>query len=168
VAAGKTYYDLRQALHEVGLDDDKLRQTGIRLLKIGMLFPMEPEVIYEFADGLEEVFVIEEKRSFIEMFIREILYDKTERPRVVGKHDEHGNRLVKPYGELDSDQIVRVLAKRLSQRISLDSMDARLDIIQTPPEIGVIPLSPRSPFYCSGCPHNSSTVALMTHSSPRE
>src|SRR5690242_10045866 len=74
VTAGKTYYDVRQALHELGLDDAALRHHGIRLLKMGMLFPMEPRIVRDFARGLEEILVVEEKRSFLEMFAKDILY----------------------------------------------------------------------------------------------
>src|SRR5256885_12572099 len=69
VAAGKTYYDLREALRELSLDDGALRHHGIRILKIGMLYPMEPGIVRHFARGLEEIFVVEEKRSFVEMFL---------------------------------------------------------------------------------------------------
>lgn len=161
VAAGKTYYDMRQALNEMGLNDDELRRLGIRLLKIGMLYPIDNEVIYEFADGLQEIFVIEEKRSFIEMFIREILYNRTERPVIVGKHDDKGNMLVPAYGELDPDTLVAVIAKRFAGRIDTQAIENRLNQIKNASSVGMINLNTpsRSPFYCSGCPHNTSTVA---------
>jgi indolepyruvate ferredoxin oxidoreductase len=161
VAAGKTYYDLRQALNEMGLNEDQLRRLGIRLLKIGMLFPMENDIINEFADGLQEIFVIEEKRSFIEMFIRDILYNRTERPTIVGKHDEKGNMLVPAYGELDPDTLVAVIAKRLVGKIDSEEIENRLNQIRNGSSVGMINLNTpsRSPFYCSGCPHNTSTVA---------
>src|SRR5215467_13619343 len=84
-APGKTYYDLREALAELGLDNAALRQYGIRLMQIEMMFPMEPGTVREFARGLEELLVIEEKRAFGELFIRDILYNQAERPRVIGK-----------------------------------------------------------------------------------
>ena len=161
VAAGKTYYDLRQALHDVGLDDDELRRHGIRLLKIGMLYPMEPEIIFRFAENLEKILVIEEKRSFIEMFVRDILYQKTERPNVLGKRDQKGDKLIKAYGELGADDIVEVLVRIIGEYIPPESMNekfnARMEAIRTPANIDIIPLMSRSPFYCSGCPHNRST-----------
>ncbi|MDZ4671263.1 MAG: indolepyruvate ferredoxin oxidoreductase family protein [Phototrophicales bacterium] len=160
VAAGKTYYDMRQALNEMGLDEDQLRRFGIRLLKIGMLFPMDNEIVNEFAEGLEEIFVVEEKRSFIEMFIRDILYNRTERPLVVGKQDEKGNMLIPAYGELDPDTLVAVIAKRLAGRIESEQIENRLNQIRNGSSVGMINLdtASRSPFYCSGCPHNTSTV----------
>lgn len=161
VAAGKTYYDMRQALNEMGLNDDELRRLGIRILKIGMLYPIDNDIIHEFADGLQEIFVIEEKRSFVEMFIREILYNRTERPTVVGKLDEKGNMLVPAYGELDPDTLVAVIAKRFAGKIDSPEIENRLNQIRNASSVGMINLNTpsRSPFYCSGCPHNTSTVA---------
>jgi indolepyruvate ferredoxin oxidoreductase len=158
VAAGKTYYDMRQALSELDLDEDGLRKYGIRLLKISVLFPLEANIIHEFAEGLEEILILEEKRPFIEPFIRDMLYHKTERPRVVGKRDEWNNPLVPPHGQLSADRLIPILAKRIAQRISLDTINARLEALQQPSDNGVIPLLARTPYYCSGCPHNSSTV----------
>jgi indolepyruvate ferredoxin oxidoreductase len=109
-AAGKTYYDLREALHELGLDDAGLRQHGIRLLKIGMLFPMEPGIVRHFARGLEEILVVEEKRSFVEMFLRDVLYNDAVHPRLVGKRDEQGRPLVPANGELDADRLAQIVA----------------------------------------------------------
>lgn len=161
-AAGKTYYDLREALAALGLDDAALGRQGIRLLKIGMLFPMEPTIVQEFAQGLEELLVIEEKRAFIELFIRDILYNQIERPRIVGKHDEHGRELVAANGELDADRIARLLATRLLNRgerraesASIGERVTLLDDIQnrkTPPSLA------RPPYFCSGCPLNRSTL----------
>lgn len=118
VASGKTYFDLRQALLELGVDDDDtLRHYGIRILKINLLSPIDSALIREFADGLEEIVVIEEKRSFVEGFIRDALFNLAVRPKVVGKSDENDRPLVKPYGELDSDDIAGILYRRLTQRI---------------------------------------------------
>ena len=88
VAAGKAYYDLRQALADLGLDDAALRRHGIRLLKLGMLFPLERGIVREFARGLEELLVVEEKRGFLELLLREALYELPDRPRIVGKRDD--------------------------------------------------------------------------------
>ena len=157
-APGKAYYDLRQALHELGFDDGALRRFGIRLLKIGLLFPMEPGSIREFARGLQELLVIEEKRAFVELFIRDILYDQAERPRVVGKRDEHGRILVPANGELDSDVIAQIVATRLEQRIHLDSITARVALLEVLRERPAPFMLTRQPYFCSGCPHNRSTV----------
>ncbi len=158
VAAGKTYYDLRQALLDVGLDDAELARNGIRLLKLGMIFPLEPDILHQFAAGLQEILVIEEKRSFIEMFCKERLYAMPDAPRIVGKKDERGARLVKADNELDADEIVRVLARRLSGRVAAPLLERRLRQINRLPDIGAIPILARQPYFCSGCPHNRSTV----------
>lgn len=157
IASGKTYYDVRQALMDIGLSDEDLMRKGIRLLKLGMIFPIEPEVLKEFATGLEEILVIEEKRSFIEMFCKEILYGRTDAPRIVGKLDDNGRKLVKADSELDADEIVRILARRLEDRIEIPNLDRRLNELSMIPDLGTIPLLSRQPYFCSGCPHNRST-----------
>ncbi|MBI2276421.1 MAG: indolepyruvate ferredoxin oxidoreductase family protein [Dechloromonas sp.] len=159
ITAGKTYNDLNQAFLEMGLDDAALRQYGIRILKMGMLFPMEPTVVRDFAQGLEEIFVIEEKRPFLEMFAKEVLYGTANAPRIVGKFDDEGRELLPHYGEFESDIIVRALVKRLSRKTRIESAEnwlKRLDAVQSRSKL---PTAVRTAWYCSGCPHNSSTVA---------
>jgi indolepyruvate ferredoxin oxidoreductase len=157
-APGKTYYDLREALAELGLDNAALRQYGIRLMQIEMMFPMEPGTVREFARGLEELLVIEEKRAFCELFIRDILYNQAERPRVVGKHDEQGRPLVPADSELDADRIAQILATRLERRIHLDSITARVALLEALRQRPAPLTLSRQPYFCSGCPHNRSTV----------
>jgi indolepyruvate ferredoxin oxidoreductase len=157
-APGKTYYDLREALAELGLDNAALRQYGIRLLKIEMLFPMEPGTIREFARGLEELLVVEEKRAFCELFIRDILYNQAERPRVVGKSDEEGRPLVPADSELDADRIAQIVAARLERRIQLESITARVALLEALRQRPAPLTLTRQPYFCSGCPHNRSTV----------
>ena len=157
-APGKTYYDVREALAELGLDDAALRRHGIRLLKLGMLFPMEPGIVREFARGLEELLVVEEKRAFCELFIREILYNQSERPRVVGKYDLEGRPLVPADSELDADRIAQIVATRLERRIHLDSITARVALLEALRQRPAPITLARQPYFCSGCPHNRSTV----------
>ena len=157
-AAGKTYGDLREALRELGLDDAALARYGIRLLQIGLLWPMEPMIVREFARGLEELFVVEEKRSFVETFIRDVLYNQTDRPRVVGKQDEQGRPLVPANGELDADRIALLLASRLEKKITVPSITARVALLEALRERPAPLTLARQPFFCSGCPHNRSTV----------
>jgi indolepyruvate ferredoxin oxidoreductase len=157
-ASGKTYYDLREALRELGLDDAALRRHGVRLLQIGMLFPMEPGIVREFARGLEELLVIEEKRAFCELFIRDILYNQAERPRVVGKYDEQGRLLVPANGELDADRIAQLVASRLERRVQAESITARVALLEALRERPAPLTLTRQPYFCSGCPHNRSTV----------
>jgi indolepyruvate ferredoxin oxidoreductase len=158
VAAGKTWFDLRQALRDLGLDDGALRKAGIRLLKLGMLYPLEPDIVRKFAAGLREIIVIEEKRGFVELLLRDVLYNQAQRPVVVGKADEHDAPLVPAHGELDPDAIARLLAVRLRAYPMPPSVEARLarlaEIDARPAPLTLV----RTPFFCSGCPHNTSTV----------
>jgi indolepyruvate ferredoxin oxidoreductase len=158
VTSGKTYYDVRQALAELGLDDEALRRHGIRILKMGMLFPMEPRIVREFARGLHEILVVEEKRAFLEVFCKDVLYAMADRPQIVGKLDEEDRPLLAPVGELDSDLIARAIARRLARRVKIASVEARiqhLDELKRRPKALTLA---RTAFFCSGCPHNRSTV----------
>jgi indolepyruvate ferredoxin oxidoreductase len=158
-AAGKTYYDVREALHSLGLDDEALARNGIRMLKVGMLFPLESGIVREFAEGLDELLVVEEKRGLLELFIRDALYNLPKHPRVIGKHDEQERPLVPAQAELDADALAGILAARLAPRVPLASMLERTSLLQTlharpAPTIA----APRQAYFCSGCPHNRSTV----------
>ncbi|UCH26495.1 MAG: indolepyruvate ferredoxin oxidoreductase family protein, partial [Trueperaceae bacterium] len=154
VAPGKTYVELCQALRGLGLDEAALERRGIRLLKVAMPYPLEAETIEEFARGLREIFIIEEKRPFLELFIRDILYHTAERPRIVGKRDERGEMLLKSSGALDADEIRRVFVERYRHELSLPHERAR-----ALPEVVNLPLVNRTAYFCSGCPHNRSTIA---------
>src|SRR5262249_6501450 len=114
LTTGKTYYDVRQAFVELGLDEADLDRCGIRILQMGVLFPMEPRIVREFARDLQEILVIEEKRGFLELFARDILYGWPDRPQMVGKVDEEERPLIPIIGELDTDVIARAIAKRLA------------------------------------------------------
>src|SRR5581483_3505570 len=158
VAAGKTWFDLRQALRDLGLEEEALRTAGVRLLKIGMLYPLEPGIVREFAQGLEEILVIEEKRSFIEMLLREVLYGAERHPRIVGKLDPAGNPLVPAYGELDPDSIAPLVASRLAARLLPESVRTRIATLEAVRRRPAAVAMARTAFFCSGCPHNTSTV----------
>ena len=158
VAAGKSYHDLRQALLDMGLDDAALGRAGVRILRPGMIWPLEPEAVRRFAAGLEEIVVVEEKRPFIERQIKEILYGTASAPRVLGKLDDRGAALLAAEGELDADAIARALGPRLLRRARIDSIEARLRKLSDADARPVpLPMAGRTPFFCSGCPHNSST-----------
>ncbi len=168
VTAGKSYLDVRQALDDLGIDEEAAREIGIRLYKVGMPWPLEPEGVRRFAQGLEEILVVEEKRHLIEYQLKEELYNWREdvRPRVVGKFDEkgewalpHGDWLLPPLMEHTPAIVARAIAARLarfhtSQRIS-DRLrflaDKELALAQTPATLA------RMPWFCPGCPHNAST-----------
>jgi len=157
VAAGKTYYDVREALKELGLDDAALRRHGIRILKLGMIYPMEPGIVRQFARGLEEILVVEEKRSFVEMFLRDTLYNDAVHPRIVGKRDEEGRPLVPANGELDADRIAQLVATRLERKVQLSSITARVALLEAMRERPAPLTLARPAYFCSGCPHNRST-----------
>jgi indolepyruvate ferredoxin oxidoreductase len=160
ITAGKTYNDLRQCFLELGLDDAALKRHGVRILKMGMLFPMEPTVVREFAKGLEEIFVIEEKRPFLEMFAKNVLYGAANAPRIVGKFDEEEKELLPGYGEFESDVIGRALTSRLSRKARIESAEAWLARVDEIHARNKLPTATRTAWYCSGCPHNSSTQAV--------
>ncbi|MBD0281544.1 MAG: indolepyruvate ferredoxin oxidoreductase family protein [Thermoleophilaceae bacterium] len=160
VAPGKVYYDLRHALRSLGLDERTLRRVGVRILKLGMISPLEPQIVHEFARGLDEILVAEEKGPFVETRLKETLYGVSSAPRIVGKRDEHGERLLPVELDLDADLIARAVAARLRSRVELDSVEARLrqlDEIEGRP--AQLPMAQRTPFFCSGCPHNTSIKA---------
>ncbi|MFD9702972.1 indolepyruvate ferredoxin oxidoreductase family protein [Lentzea sp. NPDC059081] len=147
VAAGKTYHDLRQGLAERGVGDAELRAAGVRLLHVRMMWPIDPATAHEFASGLREIVVLEEKRPFLETWLKESLYGLPSAPRVVGKTDERGSVLVPQFGVLGSAQLADVVARRVPGLVAGTSRKPVL-----------LPLLPsRKPFYCSGCPHNLST-----------
>ena len=158
VASGRTYHEVLQALSDLGLTEDDLREHGVRLLRLGMIYPLEPSVVRAFASGLEEILVIEEKRPFVEMFVRDILYPLAERPRVVGKQDAEGRLLVPADGELTADRLAPLLGRRLGARLSSAVLEARLALLESAAASVHDPLTARKPFFCSGCPHNRSTT----------
>ncbi len=159
-SAGKAYYDLAQAFRDLGLGEKDLEALGIRVAKFGMTFPLEPRFAAEFAAGLEAILVVEEKRSFIEMQLKDALYGMAQRPLVVGKKDENGVTLFPPVGELDPDRIARAVGEMIARRHPVESVLARLDRLAAlhdrPKEL----FSVRAPNFCSGCPHNRSTLLL--------
>jgi len=163
VAAGKTFHDLRQALADLGLSDRALMHAGVRLLQLGMVWPLEPTVCREFARGLDEVLVVEEKLPFLERELKGVLYG-AQAPAILGKTDQHGRPLLPAHGELDADDIALAIAARLRDRgAEQPSVLARVEQITRARaragEVPVLGAAGRTPFFCSGCPHNSSTQA---------
>jgi indolepyruvate ferredoxin oxidoreductase len=166
LTAGKSYLDVRQALDELGIDDVLAAEIGIRLYKVGMVWPLEPEGVRHFAEGLEEILVVEEKRQLLEYQLKEELHNWREdvRPRVVGKFDEigewsQGNWLLPATGELPVATIARVIAERVGRFFTSPTIAARLKVIEAKQKAAQTPivLAERKPHFCSGCPHNTST-----------
>ncbi len=154
VASGITYREVREAFQRLGLRSDAdIAACGIRLLRMLMPIPFNPETVRNFARGLREVFVIEEKQPNLESLIKDALYALPDRPSIVGKSDERDAPLLPGYGALDADAIVPALRARLADRLG-----ERLAPLRPAPVHPVMTLQ-RTPFYCSGCPHNRSTEA---------
>jgi indolepyruvate ferredoxin oxidoreductase len=181
IASGKAYNDTRQALHDLGLDDDECRRLGIRLHKVNVVWPLEATITRDFAQGLQEILVVEEKRQVIEYQLKEELYNwrADVRPNVLGKFDEADgddtggewsqpnpskNWLLRAQADLTPAIIGKAIAKRL-KRLGVDAdtqarMDARIALIEAKERAMVVQsldTSDRTPFFCSGCPHNTST-----------
>ncbi|CAN5389761.1 indolepyruvate ferredoxin oxidoreductase family protein [soil metagenome] len=173
VTTGKSYLDVREALAMMGITEDTAKAIGLRLLKIGVSWPLEPQCVRLFVDGLDEILVVEEKRQIIEYQLKEQLYNAPpgSRPRVVGKYDEtgewvevpHGGILMSPNGELTPAAIANVIAARIAKVLGSDQLgeQARSYLIECQAAEGFTRADPgtqqRLPYYCSGCPHNTST-----------
>jgi indolepyruvate ferredoxin oxidoreductase len=160
VTAGKSFLDVLQALDELGIDEVRAADMGLRLLKIGCTWPLDPDSIRRFTGGLEKIVVIEEKRALIEAQIKEILYGGKSMPAIVGKKDEAGAWLFPSKGALDTNQIAIAIGERLldgrpdpalEKRVAaLREAEATLKATQS--------IAERTPYFCPGCPHNTSTV----------
>lgn len=154
-ACGHTYHELREALRALGFaTDDDLRSAGIRLFQLMMPVPLDCHDVRAFAEGLSDVLIIEEKNPTLEVLVRDALYDLSERPRVWGKRDEEG-RVIVPFDSLlDSSRMLPALRHHLGKRLA----DRLVPERPAPAQRELIPLSvERAPYFCSGCPHNTST-----------
>jgi len=158
MAAGKAYGDLRQTLLDMGVDDGHAEAAGLRILKVGMPWPLDPETVARFAEGLDEILVVEEKRPMLEGQVKEILYGLPRRPVVTGKLDQAGRPQFPWIGEITPDTVARVLGPRLAG-LGVDAVQARLAQLEQrrQPLARARPQVARPPYFCSGCPHNSST-----------
>ncbi|AKU22956.1 indolepyruvate ferredoxin oxidoreductase family protein [Massilia sp. NR 4-1] len=180
ITAGKSYLDTRQALADLGIDEQAAADIGIRLYKIGMTWPLEAEGVHNFARGLDEILVVEEKRQILEYALKEELYNLPdgERPRVVGKFDDtgewsnkhrsgHGDWLLPATYELSPAQIARAIASRIAHYCDGHPVAARVkeriayleakELVLKSVPVKANPQTDRTPYFCSGCPHNSST-----------
>jgi indolepyruvate ferredoxin oxidoreductase len=154
VAPGRTYRELRQALSELGFPrDEDVADAGIRLVRLGMIFPLDGEVVRRAVRGVDQLLVVEEKRSFVESQILETLYAHHDRPTILGKRDEAGQPLVPADGELNAERLGPILRARLGQRLTLTPEPVRRELLTLTAASPV-----RRAAFCSGCPHNRSTV----------
>ena len=160
VTIGKSYLDVRQALEDIGVDATEANRLGIRLFKIACPWPLDYEHIAEFARGLETVVVVEEKRSLIETQFREHLYGIANQPVIVGKKDERGASLFQAAGALDPNDIAIALGERILKTIGhSEAIAARVTRLRQFQAMlaDTKDVAARTPYFCSGCPHNSST-----------
>jgi indolepyruvate ferredoxin oxidoreductase len=157
ITAGKSAADVRQALFDLGLDPARLSGTGLALLTMGLLYPLDEEIIRRFCAGLDEVIVIEEKRGVIEPGVRAALQALGTPIRVVGKSDESGAALFPVEGAMDADQVACLLARRLPEPLP-EAAAVRLRELASVQARDYAPFAPRTPNFCSGCPHSASTV----------
>src|SRR5690606_5416761 len=172
VSTGKSWLDVMQALSDLGIDEPAARALGLRVMKVAMPWPLEPQAMRAFAEGCEELLVVEEKRALIELQLKDLLYGLAERPRIVGKTDENGAPLAPEYGELSPALCARLIAQRLARwrETPDDARGTRAGAVRArigarPPALDARERAParrfetieRIPYFCSGCPHNTST-----------
>ncbi|WP_338827382.1 indolepyruvate ferredoxin oxidoreductase family protein [Bradyrhizobium sp. 27S5] len=165
MASGKSYEDIRQALRELGITPDIAAKIGLRLYKIGMPWPLEPEGVRNFAVGLEEIFIVEERREIVENQVKQELFNWRDdvRPRIVGKMDDHDKRFLTFAAELSVASLASSLTERLL-RLNLnpeiaEMLRAKADWFNGRQSTQMQATAPvtRTPYFCSGCPHNTST-----------
>ncbi len=163
VAAGKTYYDVRAALDRMGLDQAELERRGVRVFKPAVIWPLETGAVRDFARGLDTIVVVEEKRGFMEMFLREALYGQPDAPAIVGKKRLDGGLWFPGHGEMTVDQIARLFRPFLVDRFGEDAVGPavleklRIPVSAAPAADSSSAGAVRTPGFCSGCPHNTST-----------
>ena len=160
ITTGKSYLDVRQALDELGIDEVRANAFGIRIYKVGMPWPLEPQGVLKFAQGLDLILVVEEKRALIETQVKEQLYDLAVRPRVLGKKDENEQWLFPAKYALDPTDIAIQVGERLIRAGAGEDIKARVADLKRLKgnQPHTAEAATRIPYFCPGCPHNSSTV----------
>ncbi len=160
-AAGKAYLDVRQALDSLGINERLAAELGIAVYKIGMIWPLEPAGATAFADGLEELLVVEERRSILETQFKELSYHwpAARRPRIVGKTDEKNSPVIASTGETNPDMLAGIIARRLAGFIDHPAVQNIQDqlVARNRPIPAPAPAAFRTPYFCAGCPHARST-----------
>ena len=160
ITVGKSYLDVRQAFDQLGIDEVKCNDLGIRLFKIGCPWPISRAELRDFAKGLELIIVVEEKRSLIEVQVREELYGTANQPVVIGKRDEKEDWLFPVKGALDPHDIAIAVGERVLRRGHVEEIANKVSRLKQAQSAvhAMTDVSARTPYFCSGCPHNSSTV----------
>jgi indolepyruvate ferredoxin oxidoreductase len=160
VTIGKSYLDTRQALDDLGIGEARAAALGLRLLKVGCAWPFDREHFAAFAEGLETIIVVEEKRSLLEVQLKENLYGTANPPQIIGKRDERGDWLFPAKGALDPNNIAIAIGERILKTIGhLDEIADRVHALKQYQAMlaDTVSVAARTPYFCSGCPHNSST-----------
>ncbi|HEX2726576.1 MAG TPA: indolepyruvate ferredoxin oxidoreductase family protein, partial [Beijerinckiaceae bacterium] len=159
ITVGKSYLDVRQAMDELGLDEVTANDMGLRLYKVACPWPLSQRELVDFARGLDLVMVVEEKRSLIEVQVREELYGTANQPVCIGKKDEEGRWLFPVKGALDPNDIAIALGERLLRHHRNDALAARVARLKDAQRVlaATGDVATRIPYFCPGCPHNSST-----------
>jgi len=160
ITTGKAYLDVRQAFDELGIDEVRCNDLGIRLFKVGCPWPLSRQELMEFANGLDLIIVVEEKRALIEVQVREELYGTANQPVCIGKRDERGDWLFPVKGALDPNEVAIAIGDRLLARTHDDEIATRVSRLKQVQHAlrEIQEVAQRIPYFCSGCPHNSSTV----------
>ncbi len=159
VAAGKTYLDVRQALDDLGIDEVKANEIGLRLYKLACSWPLEPRGLREFARGLSKIIVVEEKRALIETQIRGELYGSDMQPVCIGKKDENGEWLFPVTGALDANEIAIGIGHRILEVYPSEELRRRVQRLEQAQRglAETADAATRTPYFCPGCPHSVST-----------
>jgi indolepyruvate ferredoxin oxidoreductase len=164
MASGRPYHEILAAAKTLGLSESDLADHGVRVIQMSMPHPFDRNIARRFASGLTDILVVEEKRPFLEAQLREALYGMADAPRIFGKRDEADQVLVPYHGALDADNLVEPLRRILTRRIdgerlapAVSEETAALSAATTKKLIQLIP--PRTPYFCSGCPHSTGTKA---------
>jgi indolepyruvate ferredoxin oxidoreductase len=161
LSAGKAYLDAVQALRDLGIHEEDYAALGIRVGKLAAPFPVEPDFIRDFASGLQLMLVVEEKKSFVEMQVKDILYGLTQRPAIIGKHDLEGLPLIPAHGETTPELLSKILFGILGAKLrNPEAAERRVAKIDTGMSVVKDWATVRPPNFCSGCPHNRSTILL--------
>ncbi|WP_088344932.1 MULTISPECIES: indolepyruvate ferredoxin oxidoreductase family protein [Rhodomicrobium] len=160
VTTGKSYQDVAEALDFLGIDEVTAANYGLRLYKLAMTWPVEPEGIRRFAEGLDLIMVVEEKRALIETQLKEQLYGLANAPAIIGKRDEKGDWLLPAKGALEPVQIALALARRIAVQGHAAAMASKIEELEAADRHAraAQSVAERIPYFCAGCPHNSSTV----------
>src|SRR5438477_1824885 len=160
ITVGKSYLDVRQAFDELSIDEAKCSEFGIRLYKVACPWPLSQRELKEFAEGLDLIIVVEEKRSLLEVQVREELYGTANQPTCIGKKDEGGNWLFPVKGALDPNDVAVCIGERILERGHNEQIAAEVARLKHAQEklAEITEVAVRTPYFCSGCPHNSSTV----------